>query len=146
MQLPFERLAGRENYANWKIGAKAHLITKGVFDHFLKALSDCADQKEKSGNQKALYELTLLIDSNIYSYLEGCEIAKDAWDMLVKTFEDKGTVRKVGLLKQWISLKLEECSSMQEYFSKCLALRAKVKAVGYNIHEHSAGSIWLQNI
>ena len=58
-------------------------------------------------------------------------------------FEDKRVIRKVTLLKQWISLKLNDCSSMQEYVTKCLSLRSKVKAAGFNIDEEIAGSILL---
>lgn len=44
-------------------------------------------------------------------------------------FEDKGAVRKVPLLKQWITLKSDEC--------------AKVKNAGFDISEEIAGCILL---
>lgn len=32
MSLPFERLKGRENYSSWKVGARAQLTTKGLWN------------------------------------------------------------------------------------------------------------------
>lgn len=142
-QLCFERLKGRENYDVWKIGAKAHLITKNLFSHMTTELTSSADSTTKNNDQKALAELVLLIDSSLYSHIEACETAKSGWDMITKTFENTGVVRKVSFLKQWISLKLNECESMQNYVSQCLSLRSKVKSAGFKIDEEIAASIML---
>lgn len=69
--------------------------------------------------------------------------AKEVWDTLTSVFQDKGASRKVNLLKQWISLKAENCGSLQEYVHKSVALRAKVKTVGFDISDEIAGSIVL---
>lgn len=103
--------------------------------------NETAEQKNK--NQKALAELTLLVDPSNYSHLEGCNTAKDGWDALVGAFEDKGVVRKVTLLKQWISLKLSDCESMHDYVNKCLALRSKIRAASLEVNEQIAGAIML---
>lgn len=46
------------------------------------------DEMEK--DLKALSELTLLLDENIYSYVAGAITAKSAWSNLEKSFEDSG--------------------------------------------------------
>ena len=102
--LPFERLTGRENFTNWKIGAKAYLITKGYYSEMCQGLATDAKPEVCAKNQKALAELTLLVDPCVYSHLEECDTAKSGWDALMAAFEDKGVIRKVTLLKQWISL------------------------------------------
>lgn len=69
-QLPFERLKGRENYSQWKIGARAHMIIKGYWNN-------CLTQPATSANEtlaldmKALGELTLLLDSVNYTHVDG---------------------------------------------------------------------------
>lgn len=75
--------------------------------------------------------------------MENCKDAQEGWTALERAFEDRGTVRKVTLLKQWISLKFSYCSSMQEYVNQCLSLRSKVKNAGFNIKEEIAASIML---
>ena len=141
--LPFERLRGRENYGVWRIGAKAHLVTKGLFDEMKKDVADLKEDTAKRSNEKCLAELTLLMDSSVYTYIEDCKTAKEAWNALAKAFEDSGAVRKVTLLKQWITLKLSDFESMQDYVNECLILRSRVKSAGFEIDEKVAGSIML---
>lgn len=111
----FERLKGRENFSEWKVGSRAYLTSKGHFKECIVKLADDATSIQKSANEKALAELTLLLDTSLYSYIEHATEAKEAWDALIKVFEDKGAVRKVSLLKQWISLKSDDCGSVHEY-------------------------------
>lgn len=141
--LSFDRLKGRENYSFWKIGAKAHLTTKGYFDCVLTDKPDSATAEVTLKYEKALAELTLLVDVTVYSHLEECDTVKKAWEVLKDAFEDRGAVRKVTLLKQWVTLKLEDCSSMQEYITKSLQFRSKIKAAGMKIDEELAGTLML---
>lgn len=94
-----------------------------------KTLTTAATVAEKAQNDKALAELILLLEPSLYSYVEEISEAKAAWDSLLEINEDKGAVRKVTLLKQWISLKSNECNSIHEYVNKCVALRAKVRTM-----------------
>lgn len=141
--LPFERLRGRENFGVWRIGARAHLITKGLWAEFQLDIAALKDDAMKKSNEKAQAELTLLMDSSVYTYIEDSKTAKEAWNALAKAFEDSGAVRKVTLLKQWITLKLSDFESMQEYVNQCLVLRSRVKSAGFDIAENVAGSIML---
>lgn len=139
----FERLKGRENFSEWKVGARAYLTSKGYFDSCTVKLATDANAAAKSADKKALAELTLLLSSSLYSYVEEAKEAKEAWDTLITMFEDKGAVRKVSLLKQWISLKSEECTSIHDYVNKNVTIRAKVKNAGFDISEEIAGCILL---
>lgn len=83
-RISFEKLKGRENYSVWRVGAKAHFITKGVWDEFSIKREDLLDKdanpvptKVKS-NEKALAELTLLLDPSVYTYIENSVTVKDA--------------------------------------------------------------------
>lgn len=141
--LSFERLKGQENYSVWKIGAKAYLTAKGHWSYVTKELSSSASAADIISAEKALAELTLLIDPSLYSHIEDAESAKGAWDALKNVYEDKGTSRKVSMLKQWITLKLVDCDSMQDYVNKSITLRGRVKNAGFEINEDIAGSILL---
>lgn len=141
--LPFERLNGRVNFASWKIGAKAHLITKGLWKFCSTDMTEYSTEDFLAKDERALAELTLLVDSTVYTHLEDCKYAKDGWTALLLAFEDKVIVRKVTLLKQWISLKLVDCESMQSYVTQCLSLYSKIKSAGFKIDEQIAGAIML---
>lgn len=108
-----------------------------------KDIAALKDDTTKIANAKALAEITLMLDSSIYTYIDDCKTAKEAWNALAKAFEDSGAVRKVTLLKQWITLKLSDFGSMQEYVNQCLVLRSRVKGAGFDIAENVAGSIML---
>lgn len=56
---------------------------------------------EMEKDLKALSELTLLLDENIYSNISGATTAKSA--CLEKSFQDSGLSRKVELLKQIVN-------------------------------------------
>lgn len=148
-RVSFEKLKGRENFTVWRVGAKAHFITKGVWDEFAVEEKDLKNSDGQfvatkvKPNERALAELTLLLDPSVYTYIENCVTVKDAWEALSKAFEDKGVVRKVTLLKQFISLKLSDYDDIQEYVNQCLTLRSKVKSAGFDLSEDVAASIIL---
>lgn len=85
----------------------------------------------------------MLVDSSLYSHLQDCTTAKDGWETLSKAFESAGVIRQVGILKQWITLQLAECESIQNYVSKWLELLAKVKLADYDISDKLAGAVML---
>lgn len=97
-------------------------------------------------HEKALSELTLMIEPSLYSYIQGKVNAKEAWDALNAAFSDTGTCRKVFLLQQWISTKLSGSSSMEDYVNKMTGLWTKVKSVGFTIDEEVAASVLLAGL
>lgn len=141
--IPFNRLKGRENFSEWKVGAKAHLIIKGLWKCCLTVLSATATEKEQENDLKAIGEITLLLEPSNYTHIENAKSAKEAWDGITAAFDDTGTGRKVALLQQLVSLKQDQCGSMEDYVNKMSTLWSKVKAAGFNIDEEVAGSLML---
>lgn len=123
--------------------SSTYLVARGHWTSISTALASDASAATKTADQKALAELTLLLDPSLYTYIEDATEAKDAWDILIKIYEDAGAARKVMLLKQWMSLRSNECSSIAEYVNKSVALRAEVKSAGFEIDDNVAGSIVL---
>lgn len=141
--LGFNRLKGRENFGEWKIGARAYLTAEGLYNNCTTTLTESADAKTKAADAKTLAKITLLLEPSLYSHLEGLNTAKEAWDALIGIYEDKGAARRVTLLKQWISLKSTDYGSIHEYVNKSIGLRSQVKTAGFEISEQIAGSILL---
>lgn len=141
-QIGFDRLKGRENYNEWKTGAKAYLISKGKWSCVTTALSSSATPEQKNLDQKALADIILLLDPSLYSYVEDADEAKKAWDTLQSIFEESGVLQKVFLLEQFILLKLSDCDSMNDYVNKKVQLYSKVKR-SFKLENDVAGAILL---
>lgn len=142
-RLGFDRLKGRENFSEWKIGAKAYLISKGHWKYVKEALTESAEERLKLADQKALAEIILLMDPSLYSYIENIDEAKKAWDKLTEIFEETSAYGAVCQFEKWILVKLSECASITEYVNKKMQLYAKCKSAGLEINDDLAGAFLL---
>lgn len=141
----FSKLKGRENYDLWRISAKSYLVIKGLWSCITtEPAADKVDQIEK--DLKALSELTLLLDENVYSYISDAVTAKQAWNNLEKSFQDSGLSRKVELLKQLVKLTLDECESVEDYISKMVTTCLKVGKAGLKIDDEILASLMLAGL
>jgi len=141
----FSKLKGRENYDLWKISAKSYLVIRGLWSCIsIEPTAGKTDEIEK--DLKALSELTLLLDENVYSYISDTDTAKQAWIKLEKAFEDSGLSRKVELLKQLVKLTLEECDSVQDYVSRLVTTCLKAGKAGLKIENEILASLMLAGL
>lgn len=140
-----EKLKGRENFDTWEVSAKSYLVIKDLWK-WTSVEPDPTKDSEVNKDLKALSELTLLLDPAIYSYISGKNTTKTAWESLQQSFKDGGTCRKVATLQQFVTLKFEDCSSMEEYVNKMNLLYSKVQIAGFNIDENVAGSLMLAGL
>lgn len=141
-----EKLRGRENYATWKIAAQSYLTINGYWSCTKVTVSEAATADVLERHEKALSELFLLIDSSLYSYIDGLDSIKLAWEALSKAFSDTGTCRKVHLLQQWINTKLNDCNGMEEYVNKMTNSWASLKSLGFKIDEEVGASVLLAGL
>lgn len=72
-----------------------------------------------------------MIDSTIYSYIDGKTSIKDAWEALAKAFSDTDTCRKVR---------------MEEHVNKMTNSWARLKSLGFKIDEEVGASILLAGL
>lgn len=141
--LGFKKLNGRENYDTWKISAKSYLTIKGYWKWMQAELSSSSSATDIENEAKARSELTLLLDESMYSYIDEDDTAKKQWESLKAAFEDSGLTRKVAILQKLVSLKLNDCDSMEDYINRMVSLWSKVKRVGFKIDEEIIGSLML---
>lgn len=139
----FVKLRGRENFDQWKISAQSYLVIKGLWKFIETTLASDASTDDQNSDLKAKSELTLLIEPHNYTYVADRTTAKECWDALSEAFEDSGTTRKVALLQQLVSNKLDHYDSMEQYVNKTLLLSIKVKKVGFNLDDEILGSLLL---
>lgn len=145
LTFPFEKLRVRENFDVWKRHAKSYLVIRHCWKIIETGISANPNDKELKLNERALVEITLMVEPSNFAHIATCAAAKDAWTALVSAYGDSGITRKVELLKQLVQLKLTDCESMQEYeYINTMSLTSlKVQNAGLNIDDELKASLML---
>lgn len=87
-RVSIEKLKGRENFGTWKVA-----ITP---------------ESSPNTNAQVIRELTLSIESSLYSYIEDNKSTSVVWKGLLRAFDDLGVARKVTILNQLVSIRLKQ--------------------------------------
>lgn len=137
-----EKLKGHENYHTWCFAIKNVLQCKGLS----KCITDPTTEtdQEKQNNCKAF--LALSVVPSLYVHITRCDTALKIWTTLKNLYEDKGLCRKIGLLRNLISCKLEDSESMQSYIDNISDNANKLNGIGFNISEEWLTAIILAGL
>lgn len=141
-----EKLKGRENFDSWLISAKSYLTIKGLWSCLNTDQAADANAVTVEKYEKALSELTLLLEPVCYSYIAGKDTPKAAWESINKAFSDSGVCRRVTLLQQLVSVKLADCNGMEDYVNRMVLLSTKVTSVGFKIDDDVIASLMLAGL
>lgn len=135
-----EKLKGRRNYHEWKIAVKSYLILKGLYEVIE---NDISPDESPETNARAISEITLLLETDLFNYLADTKSAKKVWDNLGEAFEDTGVTRKVTILNQLVSVRLVQYKSIENYINAILLYYNKSKTAGFKIQEDVIASLML---
>lgn len=115
------KLLGRENYEERAFAVENFLVLEG--------LAKCLDGSETDTTlvAKAKAKLRLTLDANLYVHVRTAGIAKEVWDVLKRLYADQGFTRKISLLRNLISLRLDSCESMQSYVNQVIDTSQRLK-------------------
>lgn len=141
-----EKLKGRENFDSWLISARSYLTIKGLWSCVNTDRAANANASEIEKYERALSELTLLLEPACYSYIVGKDTPKGAWESINKAFSDSGVCRRVTLLQQLVSVKLADCNGMEDYVNRMVLLSTKVSSVGFKIDDDVIASLMLAGL
>ncbi|XP_036345767.1 uncharacterized protein LOC118755016 [Rhagoletis pomonella] len=122
-----EKLKGRENYSSWKFSMQNYLA--------LEDLDGCLTGVEASEkkNAKAKAAIALSVDKVVFVHIQSASSAKEIWENLQSTFEDKGAIRRVTLTRKIVNTKLDSCESMDVYVSEIISTAQKLNEVGFEV-------------
>lgn len=134
------KLTGRENYDKWAFAAQSFL----VIDNLEECLQGTETDEKKIAKARA--KLILTIDSALYVHVKQTTSAKDLWDKLKSLFDDSGFTRRISLLRQLISMRLENCESMGAYVNQLVETAQKLRGTGFQIDEEWIGSLLLAGL
>lgn len=134
------KLTGRENYDDWSFAVENVFVLEG--------LTKCLDGTEEDSTvkAKAKAKLVLTLDPPLFVHVKGAETAKEVWTRLKQLYDDSGFTRKIGLLRNLISLRLENCESMESYVNQLVETSQKLRRTGFNIDEEWIGSLLLAGL
>lgn len=126
-----EKLKGQVNYHNWCFAMKNYLQFKGLSDCIKDPPTE--DNDNKLSNCKAL--LALSVEPCLYNHISNCNSAVQIWQTLQNLFEEKGLTRKIGILRNLITSRLEDCDSMQSYIDRIVDNTNKLNGIGFEIND-----------
>lgn len=137
------KLRGRENYSEWQFAAENFLILEGMMK-CIKPEEDARLFAEDDAKTKA--KLILTIDSSLYVHIRNVSTTKDLWEKLKALFDDSGFARRITLLRNLISIRLENCVSMIAYVTQIIETGQKLCNTGFQLNDEWIGSLLLAGL
>lgn len=143
-----ERLKGASNYHNWTFAMENFLEAKGLGDSITPMKDDTTKPKETDADKlnKAKGFLVVGVDSQLYVHIRQYKSAFDMWNKLKSMYEDRGLVRKIGLLRNLISMRLDSSDSMQTYIDQITDSISKLDSIGFKVEDDWAAAILLAGL
>lgn len=90
--------------------------------------------------------LILSVDSVNCAHIQNAETAKEVWDNLKKVFDYSGVLRRMGLLRELVSTRLENTKSMEEFVNKIVTTAHKLKGAGIEFSDEVIGAFMLADL
>lgn len=137
-----EKLKGGQNFHSWQFAIKNVLALKG-YEKCIESEAAETDQKKRTAC-KAI--LSLSIETNLYIHIQSCSTAYEIWTTLCGLYEDKGLSRKISLLRNLISTRLEDSSNMQAYVDSIIGNANKLRGIGFDLNDEWVAAILLAGL
>lgn len=74
--------------------------------------------------------MCLSLEPNLFPHVRKCTSAIEVWQKIQELFEDRGHLRRCGLLEKIMLNKLENCESMVTYVANVITTILKLENVG----------------
>lgn len=140
-----EKLKGVENYHTWSFAVENYLAMNQLED-CIKVENDVVIEKDSKKLTQAKARLVLSVDKTVYVHIRNCASALEIWNTLKKLYEDKGLMRKIGLLRTLISVRLENSNNMKSYVEEIIGTANKLTDIGFEIGDDWLGAILLAGL
>lgn len=121
-----------DNYATWRVRMKCILITKGLWSAI-----ECDENAtpDASVDKKALAQMGLYVKEHHLTVLDRCKTAKEAWELLEKTYQAKSNARKRQLRKALTTLKMGASEPLTKYVARAKEIQDQLRAAGHEVSD-----------
>lgn len=140
-----DRLKGSENYYDWCFAMENYLEAKQLGDTIIPLKSDkktpIETDEEKLRKAKAF--LVMGVEPSHYVHIRECKTAMEIWNKFKVLYEDRGIVRRINLLINFLNVRLESSGSMQTYIDNITSNASKLNSIGWTISDEWLAAIYL---
>lgn len=130
--ITFEKLKGRENFAEWKRSMLAFLRTR--------KLAKCVDpapntETDADKLSEAMGWLYLACDPAVSNHFDDASTPLEIWNLLSKSFAESGLDREVAAIVSLVSTHLDDCGSIDEYIGRIMEAWMRCKDAKITIED-----------
>ncbi|GJQ79426.1 hypothetical protein Trydic_g16285 [Trypoxylus dichotomus] len=143
--IELKKLKGAENYHTWSFAMENYLAMNQLED-CIKAEDNVAAEKDTKKLTQVKARLALSVDKSVYVHIRSCVSAIEMWNTLKNLYEDRGLMRKIGLLRNLISVRLEKTNCMKTYVEEIITTASKLTDIGFDIADDWLGAILLAGL
>lgn len=108
------KLKRRDNYSEWCFAAENFLVLEGM-KHCIKP--EPGKEIASADDEKTKAKLIMTIDPSLYVHVKTVKSSEELWNKLQQLFDDSGFSRRISLLRNFISIRRDNCSSMASYMT-----------------------------
>ncbi|CAF4895633.1 unnamed protein product [Pieris macdunnoughi] len=108
--------------------------------NLIASVQQCITTGDDPNDAKAKEKIVLTIDSSLFVHIKSESTAMGLWQKLKKLFDDNGFTRRIGLLRNLISIRRENCDSMAQYATSLLETSQRLNNTGFKISDEWIGS------
>ena len=101
---------------------------------------------KSTDDEKTKAKLIMTIDPSLYVHVKNVKSSKELWEKLKQLFDDNGFSRRISLLRNLISIRRENCSSMTSYVTQIIDTAQKLSGTGFEINDMWTGSLLLAGL
>lgn len=141
-----EKLKGNSNYHTWKFAINNMLELNDLENCIETNATGVVIETDEKKLKKAKNLLSLSVDTSFFVHIQNANSAAEIWKTFQRLYEDKGLSRKIGLLRNLISSRLEDQGGMQEYVDQIINTSNKLSGVGFPISDEWIGAILLAGL
>ncbi|KAL3755900.1 hypothetical protein ACJRO7_002879 [Eucalyptus globulus] len=152
VQLQLPKLNGK-NYNNWSVQMKVLFRSQDLWNLVENGYTEVADVEEfnalrkeekeslvesRKKDQKALYAIFQAVEETIFEKISSAETAKEAWDILQKSYKGDDRVRRVRLLTlrgDFESLRMNDLESISAYFDRVQTIVNQLRVNGEELQD-----------
>lgn len=143
------KLNGFDNYHLWKFAVQNVIDFQSVSDALIiqnNAAPNVAVMTDEAKLAKAKALISLSVEIHIYAHIQPVTSALEIWNTLKNLYEDRGLSRRITLLRELISIRLEDSKNMNHYVGRIKSTLDKLNGIGFNLDSEWLGAIILAGL